>query len=308
MKDAVKGTISGAFSAFFYGLNPLFALPLYARGMRPESVLLYCYLFALFLLGIPMVFRGKTFRLRKALIFPVLLCGLLMGCSALLMFLAYSVMDAGIAATLFFIYPVFVASVMCGFFHERLSWATVSGIAGALGGIALLHMGGSGHSMNPAGMALSLGSALCYTFYMIAIRESPVRELSPDTLTFYSILFSVPVFLAAAYFGQGIQKISSPVVAGLTVGLALFSLVFPYLLLTVAVRLSGPTKTAILGALEPLTAVFLSVLLFGGVLTMRAVCGILLILLSVLLVITAGDILSFAENIFHRLKTVLRKR
>jgi drug/metabolite transporter (DMT)-like permease len=51
-----------------------------------------------------------------------------------------------------------------------------------------------------------------------------------------------------------------------------------------AVKIIGSTPTAILGALEPVTAVTIGVLVFGEILTGRLVAGILLILGSVVLI------------------------
>lgn len=39
MNAKVKGYILGAIAAATYGMNPLFALPLYKAGMDPDSVL-----------------------------------------------------------------------------------------------------------------------------------------------------------------------------------------------------------------------------------------------------------------------------
>ena len=38
MNDKVKGYLLGAIAAASYGMNPLFALPLYKAGMNPDSV------------------------------------------------------------------------------------------------------------------------------------------------------------------------------------------------------------------------------------------------------------------------------
>ena len=48
--------------------------------------------------------------------------------------------------------------------------------------------------------------------------------------------------------------------------------------------------TAILGALEPVTAVFFGVTIFGESLTLRLTCGIILIILAVTLIIAGGNI------------------
>jgi hypothetical protein len=39
MNNKVKGYIPGAIAAATYGMNPLFALPLYEAGMEPDSSL-----------------------------------------------------------------------------------------------------------------------------------------------------------------------------------------------------------------------------------------------------------------------------
>ena len=51
-----------------------------------------------------------------------------------------------------------------------------------------------------------------------------------------------------------------------------------------AVKIIGSTPTAILGALEPVTAVAIGVNVFGEALTTRLIAGIILILGSVMLV------------------------
>jgi EamA domain-containing membrane protein RarD len=51
MNAKAKGYILGSIAAASYGMNPLFALPLYKAGMDPDSVLFFRYLFAIPLLG-----------------------------------------------------------------------------------------------------------------------------------------------------------------------------------------------------------------------------------------------------------------
>ena len=48
MNQKTKGYILGTIAAATYGMNPLFALPLYKDGMNPESVLFFRYLLACF--------------------------------------------------------------------------------------------------------------------------------------------------------------------------------------------------------------------------------------------------------------------
>ena len=65
MNAKAKGYILGSIAAASYGMNPLFALPLYKAGMDPDSVLFFRYLFAIPLLGIMIKARGRTFKIQR---------------------------------------------------------------------------------------------------------------------------------------------------------------------------------------------------------------------------------------------------
>ena len=58
--DRLKGFTYGALAAASYGLNPLFALPLYGAGMKVDSVLFYRYFFAIVMLGILMKVKKQS--------------------------------------------------------------------------------------------------------------------------------------------------------------------------------------------------------------------------------------------------------
>ena len=68
--DRLKGFTYGALAAASYGLNPLFALPLYGAGMKVDSVLFYRYFFAIVMLGILMKVKKQSFALKKTDILP----------------------------------------------------------------------------------------------------------------------------------------------------------------------------------------------------------------------------------------------
>ncbi|MBQ7842622.1 MAG: EamA/RhaT family transporter, partial [Odoribacter sp.] len=70
MNVKAKGYILGAVAAATYGMNPLFALPLYKAGMNPDSVLFFCYLFAIPVLGMMIVARGRSFKLKRKEVLP----------------------------------------------------------------------------------------------------------------------------------------------------------------------------------------------------------------------------------------------
>ena len=60
MKRKSLGILNGMVAAISYGTNPLFALPLYAQGIKVNSVLFYRYAFAIMIYFIWVKFVKKV--------------------------------------------------------------------------------------------------------------------------------------------------------------------------------------------------------------------------------------------------------
>ena len=309
MNDKVKGYLLAAIAAATYGMNPLFALPLYQEGMDPDSVLFFRYLFAIPILGIMIKARGRNFKLQRKEVLPLIIMGLLVSLSSLTLFQSYNYMDAGIASTLLFIYPVIVAVIMAVGFKEKLTVQGVLCILIALGGIALLYKGSDGSTLSLTGTALVMVSALSYAIYIVGVNQSSLKNLATLKLTFYVLVFGLMLFLVRVDFGQSLQVVDKWYLWGNLVALAVFPTAISFLCTTAAIQYIGSTPTAILGALEPVTAVFFGVMVFGESLTPRLVSGIVLIILAVTLLVAGSNIKTYLVR-FRKLfpKLPIRKK
>ena len=290
MNVKVKGYALGAIAAATYGMNPLFALPLYKAGMDPDSVLFFRYLLAIPVLGIMLKARGRGFAIRLKDVPILIVMGLLVAFSSLALFLAYNYMEAGIASTLLFVYPIMVALIMSLCFKEKLSMQTVLCILLALGGIFLLYRSGSGATLSTIGVFLVMGSALSYAIYLVGVNRPRLKNIATLKITFYVLVFGMSLFLVRVDFGESLHFVSDWYLWGNLFALAIFPTAISFLCTTQAIQYIGSTPTAILGALEPLTAVFFGVTVFGEELTPRVVCGIVMIILAVTLIIAGGSV------------------
>ena len=290
MKVKAKVYILGAIAAATYGMNPLFALPLYKTGMDPDSVLFFRYLFAIPLLGIMIKARGRNFKLKRKQILPLIIMGLLISISSLALFQSYNYMEAGIASTLLFVYPIMVALIMSFFFKEKLTIQTVLCILLALAGIGLLYKGGDGATLSLVGIGLVMASSLSYAIYIVGVNQSVLKDVATLKLTFYVLLFGLTLFLVRVDFGVHLFIVDKWYLWGNLLALAVFPTAISFLCTTRAVQYIGSTPTAILGALEPVTAVFFGVTIFGESLTPRLIGGILMIILAVTLIIVGSNI------------------
>ena len=283
--DKFKGIACGVLSAVFYGMNPLFGLPLYRRGMTTYNVLFYRFLFAMFLMGGLLIVRRKPFRLGRKHLLPSVFSGFLLAFTCLTLFLSYWHLDAGIGAVILFVYPIMVALIMRIFYHEKLKAATCLGMIFSLGGIALLYQPGGSGKFSVAGVVYVLLSALIYAVYIVNIRQSALRELPSETMTFFAMLFGLPFFLLFLRGGIDLQLPPDLFSWGCVMGLACCPALLSFLLAAVSVHYIGPTMTAVLGACEPVTAVLIGVLVFGETLSPRQILGIIVILGAVTLAV-----------------------
>lgn len=292
MTPKLKGYLLGIIAAATYGMNPLFALPLYEAGMNPDSVLLLRYLVAIPILGIMLLWRGRNFRLKRRELPPIISLGLLFSLSSLTLFQSYNYMDAGIASTLLFIYPILVAIIMATLFKERLSKQTILCIIVTLCGIALLYSNDDGSTLSLMGVMLVFASAISYAIYIVGINKTSLRNVATLKISFYVLTFGSLLFLSRLLVTHDFQ-VPSTDEWRLWINilcLAVFPTVLSLVCTTKAIQYIGATPTAILGALEPVTAVVIGVSVFGEVITSRIAIGLLLIIISVTFVISDGNI------------------
>lgn len=290
MNNKVKGYLFAAISAATYGMNPLFALPLYEGGMDLYSVLFFRYLFAIPILAIMLKIRRRDFSIGKADIAPLIILGILFALSSITLFSSYHHMDAGIASTILFVYPIMVALIMFFFFKEKISAKTIACIAVALLGIALLCKSGEGAVVSIKGVLLVLGSALSYSIYIVFVNKSRINKMATIKVTMYVltvgwIIFAIKSLISGTLTTPPAEKWW---LWGNILALSIFPTVISLICTTEAIQYIGSTPTAILGVLEPVTAVFFGVVIFGEILTTRIVIGLILVITSVTFVI-AGD-------------------
>ena len=311
MNAKAKGYILGSIAAASYGMNPLFALPLYKAGMDPDSVLFFRYLFAIPLLGIMIKARGRSFKIQRKETFPLIIMGLLVALSSLTLFLSYNYMAAGIASTLLFVYPIMVALIMAMVFKEKLALQTIVCMLLALGGIGLPYKSEDGSTLSLIGTLLVFASSLSYAIYIVGINQTSLKNVATLKVTFYVLLFGLSLFVARLLYSGVLNTPDQWYLWANLLALAVFPTAISFLCTTGAIQYIGSTPTAILGALEPVTAIFFGIAVFGESLTVRESFGLVMIIVAVTFVIAGGNItsqLARFSKLFPRLPIRSKKR
>ena len=279
------GTLCAIGAAVCYGTNPLGALNLYAEGMNTPSVLFYRFGLAWLIVSVVMLFRKEKLRVDRREFRTLTSLGILFIFSSLTLYLSFHLMPAGVASTILFTYPVMTAAIMALFFHERITFATVSSILLSLIGVLLLYWGDSGGTLNLWGVVLVLISALTYALYIIVVDKSPLA-MSSFKINFYVLFYcALGMVVYALLSGQPLMLPPTPRAWLWVSWLAIVPAIMALVMMVYAAKYLGSTPTAILGALEPTTAVLIGVFVFSEPFSFRLLVGILLILAAVIIVV-----------------------
>jgi len=290
-KSKTVGILCAILSAVCYGTNPFGALPLYEEGVNTATVLAHRFGLAVVLLSVVMLVKGISFKVTRHEFKVLFSLGILFAASSITYYQSFHFMDAGIASTILFVYPVMVAVIMALFFKERVTGMTVVAIVLSLIGIVLLYKGGAGASLSVIGIVLCILSSLAYAIYIVVVNQSSIK-MSSFKVTFYAMLVCEITLILYSFTSPELYLHALPSARAwsFAVWLSIVPTILSLVFMTVAVNHVGATPTAILGALEPLTAVAIGVVVFGEMLTPRLIVGILFILFAVMLVVLGKDL------------------
>ena len=289
MNKKIVGTLCAIGAAVCYGTNPLGALNLYTEGMNTPSVLFYRFGLAWIIVAAVMLFRKENLRVNKREFLTLSALGILFILSSLTLYLSFRLMPAGVASTILFTYPVMTAVIMTAFFNEKIRLGTVASIVLSLVGVLLLYWGDSKGTLHLGGVILVLVSALTYALYIIVVDKSPL-QMSSFKINFYVLFYcAAGMAIYALVSGQPLMLPASPNAWLWVSWLAVVPAIMALVMMVYAAKYLGSTPTAILGALEPTTAVLIGVLVFGEPFSPRLLLGIVLILAAVVLVVLAKD-------------------
>ena len=288
-KRTLLGFAAGIMAGVSYGLNPLFGKPLLDGGVPVLSMLFFRYAISALLLGGWMLLRKETFKVTWKEFRLLIVLGILFAASSVTLFESYKFIPAGLATTLVYLYPIFVAVIML-FLKVYPTWQVWLSIAATVGGVVVLSWPGGGVTLHWAGMVLAALSALSYSCFLIIVNRSQrIKHISEHALTFYALVVGATLFLGYQIIDGTpiLQGIDQPSEVLNLIGLAVFPTMISMLTISMATRLIGPTKTAVLGVFEPLTGILVGTLMFAEPVTANILIGIAICIAAVLFLVVS---------------------
>lgn len=269
-----------------YGLMPIWTVVGQENGLTTEFILFFRFGTTSALLLALALLKRISVRLPKAKLLQFLFLG---GALYTIQSFAYleslKHIQAALSVLLYHIYPVIVTFSALVFFKERIQTKTLLALALCIVGLIFILQIPHSVTLNHLGVALSLVGALFYGLYVIFSRNI-TRDCHSIIASFYVCLFAAfAMFFGVLYSPLGIPNLLEISLSGIAVllGLTLFSTLFAMLAYFLGMPKIGIAKTAILGMIEPLVAVVLSLWILGESLSALQYFGAFLILFGSLL-------------------------
>jgi len=190
---------------------------------------------------------------------------------------------AGTAVALLYTAPIFSLVFSHLLLDERITYKAALLSVIAVIGVGMTTMGSGTEGV--WGIAIGLLSGVCYSLYGVLGKRAMHHKQSAPLVFFTSILFSaiVLLFIPTTYTTY-YQLIELPTISWIYVlGLSFVGTIAPFALYTKALEKLPATRASVFTIVEPLTAIFLAVLLLHQMLAGIQYMGIVLILLVALL-------------------------
>lgn len=276
-----KGYIYTALSAIVFGLMPLLTKIIIARGATSLTIPFFRVFYVTIVLFFVLKIKKIDFHLEKRDLLSVMLTSIFgSGLTIIILNESYNYVDTGIATSLHFLYPLFVAMLCCFFYGEKIKKKQIISLSFALVGIICFMSKGNGSLF---GYLLAIASGLTYAFYLVKMDKSGLVRMNALKLSFYLALFTtIEIFTMNLYMQEVVFKMDA-LSYGLLLVLALSSSFLATVLLQKGVLLLGSTRASFICLLEPVTSMIVGILWLNEALTLNKGLGGLAIIISLII-------------------------
>ena len=290
MNTKIKGYLCAMASAVIYGCGPLAAKTVYAAGGTPTTVLLMG-VFSIPAALLACLCMKVSLRITRKQAIQLLILGFVGSTiTPLCTHNAYKLISSGTVTTIHFMYCVHVVVWSTLLFRDPFTWKKVLCVGLCILGVFLLYSPTS--EGNALGILLALTSSMTYAFYILFLDRTGLKAMHPMKLHFYTQAIRIfLIFLYALATNDLMLDLSAK---AWTVGVLYYSILSlaAAALFQLGVRYSSSTSASILSTFEPMTSVFVGILVFAEPFGVKTAVGVVCILSAVIILTVFGQRLS----------------
>jgi drug/metabolite transporter (DMT)-like permease len=234
-----------------------------------------------------LVFRPNLLKIKMRDLPLLFVLGIFsIGIMSVLYFTTIAHSSMAVAAVLLYLSPVAVMLMSRLFFKEKLTTLKLISLVLAVVGCGLVSGIIGGHTVGWQALLTGVGSAVAYGSYSI-IGPLALKKHHPFTVTAYAFFGAAMFLLCLSHPLQMVTCLSvqpSPYLAGISLlGLGLCTAVTPFVLYTLGLQHTAPSKAAVLACSEPVAATIFGWLFYGEIPDVFGFLGIVLVVASILL-------------------------
>lgn len=284
-KRTVAGYLLVIFSAVVFGCMPLMVKRIYADGVNSLSVVFLRNLLSVPVVGLLAFRQRKTLRIDPKALPSVAAIGIMGCCMApVLLFSSYSFMASGTATVLHFVYPAAVVLGGVLFYREKVTAGNLISVLVCVAGISLFYT--PGQPLDWRGSVLAIVSGFAYAAYIVLLSHFRFREsVSGFLLNFYIFIINSIVMGLVCLLGG---MLTFPTTFGGWATSFLIALAVnagAVAMFQWGTLIIGGQQAAILSTMEPITSVFVGILVFHEAMTLRTAAGTVLVILASILIV-----------------------
>ena len=274
-----------------FSLRPIFIKLAYAWARDPITLLALRMAFAApFFAGVAIWSRQREAAApigRGDLVRTIALGLLSYYAASFLDFLALQYISAGLGRLVLFLYPTIVVLLSAFFLSRRLTLRELAALVLTYAGLALVLWNGLGATEHIGlGVALAMGSSVCYAVYLVASSQV-IARVGSVRFTAYAMVAATVACLAQFALLRPVAALDVPApVYGWAAAMAVVSTVVPVFLTSEALRRVGANTVAIVGALGPVSTILLGWVGLDESMTAIQIGGVVLVLAGVVAVTT----------------------
>lgn len=271
-----KGIILTILSALLYGVTPVLASYTYDMGSNAQILTFYRNLFVIPVAAVIILIRKTGFAVNGKQLLRFLPVGLMLTSTTVILYDSYQYVGIGVATTLHFLYPVFVALICRVFFREKLGRVKTIALIAATAGV-LCFMGNL-QNAGLTGIILASASGLTYAVYMSGMDKFGLKEEDPFKIAFYMALMgSILMLIYNIPTGQIVFALP-PTALLYTLIISLCTSFLGVMLLQIGIKYLSATTAAIFCLFEPVASSICGVLFLGEGFSVMKIIGSIVIL------------------------------
>lgn len=183
----------------------------------------------------------------------------------------------GLSSIIIATIPIFVPFGLYAAYREKLHWLNWVGLLLSLGGVMLMIMGkGDGTEVSLQGILYLVCAVITAVIYSVILVKM-VNKYRPYTLTLYTNLFGLflflPLFLFCGHFSTLVQLRVTAGMWGALICLGIGCSVLAYVLFNFGVRAVGAARASVFNNIIPLFTLFFAVMIGQEGITWQKVAG-----------------------------------